>query len=206
MERDPSTLRSANWLDGIAGEVIAPSEATCLPDNNVIDFWVVSAALAPHAAAQVVAHAPLRPHRPVTIRIATDTPKAREQVVRRPRAFPQAVPVGCRQRPPDDRWTCPADADVDLRWQRLASAIEGEFCDMFLIEPDRRHLFCGRGEALRIVRVWPKTRVGHSFPHGAVGTLNWRRAQRVLEELAAEPAALQRTQYLASLRKSRREC
>ena len=115
--------------------------------------------------------------------------------------LPQAVPVGCRQRPPDDRWACPADADVDLRWQRLAAAIEGEFCDMFLIEPDRRHLFCGRGEALRIVRVWPKTRVGHSFPHGAVGTLNWRRAQRVLEELAAEPAALQRTQYLASLRK-----
>ena len=65
----PEVLKESWWLKLIDGEIVAPTQGTCRPAENVLDYYVVSRWLAPACTAEVLDRPEISPHRLVKLQV-----------------------------------------------------------------------------------------------------------------------------------------
>ena len=124
---EPKDLAQAGWLETVNGKVAATSAATCARGAGaVLDYFVLSEAMA-HLVQQVeVVNSPTTPLSPVSLTL-TSTWGHRELARRRPKPSSTEVPVGPQRQEEHFEWTWaaenfPVDWELACAQQKLLGA------------------------------------------------------------------------------------
>eukprot|EP00974_Lingulodinium_polyedra_P023192 2238692-Lingulodinium_polyedra.AAC.1 len=160
----PHQLDQDGLVHKLGGVLVAPGQPTCFSGNpSELDYFVVAPSLVPWiGAAEVMAEAPFKPHRPAVVRL-NGVPRslwAREP--EGPRSFPMEVKPGCSRAPPD--WesarkqlsAAGCDKGLSAAAGGLLQCIEQELCGRHdLVGPAARP-YLGRAQAGRMKLVEAK--------------------------------------------------
>ena len=185
---EPDCIVTSGWPAALDATVFFPDRGTCRPANKVIDYFVVSNALARVCVCKVLADIPTAPHFPVLLTFSAIPAEETIQVVQVPRRFPAALPTGCALPPHPDRWDEIAmqveDQEVvNDKWNVYVRACEDEWMGIFQIQPEDVHKYSGRSSVLRLTEQ-PIRRPGPPrFPKLSTIAVWWRKVTVSSEEL-----------------------
>ena len=121
------------WARTVGGVVVAAPEATCLASEagSRIDFFMVSAALAPFVRVRVCIDGLIKTHRIVELFVRAALRSVRVTRLKRLQLFPVDEPVGPRLAPGAAPLGFQADADLNDEVARWYGVAEAELTTLF---------------------------------------------------------------------------